>query len=258
MRIAPGVRGGGRRGRPRARLRARLRDRGRAPAVFDDFADRYARFNELRDRLLPAIPEWLRAHAPGGGRAIDLGCGDGLHAVRLGERYDQVLAVDISEAMLRLARTHHPRGNVRYQRRGVLDVTPERDGLFDAVVSINCLHHVGPLDVVFSHVRSLLAPGALVAIADIVDPGGWGDRDWHINQAIAGARSFYDLAGGDPDVAADTLRLLLHPRWLDMTTTDLPPTRDQFHRHAGVAFPGAGFNDDIHPVMCAVTWQAPS
>lgn len=227
------------------------------PVFFDDFATRYARFNQLRDQLLPAIAGWLRDHTPGGGRAADLGCGEGLHTIRLAARYEQVLAVDISPAMLELARARHHRPNIAYQRRSVLDLVPERDGVFDAVVSVNSLHHVGRLDLVFRHVRRLLAPAAQLVVADIVDPGGWGDRDWHIGQAFTGARSFYELAGGDPDVAADTLRLLLHPRWLDMTTTDIPPIREQFRQHASEVFPGAVFNNDLHPVMCAFAWRAP-
>jgi SAM-dependent methyltransferase len=226
-------------------------------ARFDEFAERYARFNQLRDRLLPGIAQWLAGHAAGGDRALDLGCGDGLHAARLADRYRQVFAVDLSGSLLELARTRHPRPNLTYQQRGVREVTPERDGRFDAVVSVNSLHHVGPLAEVLARVRRLVAPGGWLVVADIVDPGGWGDRDWHIDQAFAGARSFYQLAGGDPDVAADTLRLLLHPGWLAMTTTDIPPTRERFHRLAGAALPGAVFTDDLHPVMCGVSWQAP-
>jgi SAM-dependent methyltransferase len=225
---------------------------------YDDFSERYVRFNQLRDRLIPATAEWLRTHLPGGGRAVDLGCGEGRHTVRLAERYRRVLAVDISPRMLDLARARHDWPTIRYERRGVLDVTPEQDGVFDAVLSVNVLHHVGPLDWVLPHVRRLLVPGGHLVVVDIVNPGGWGDRDWHVEQGFAGARAFYRLAGDDPEVAADALRLLLHPRWLDLMTVDIPPTREQFHRHAAATFPGAVFNDDLHPVMCAVAWRAPA
>jgi len=243
MTLADRAGGGGSNGRPRG-------------GPFDDLAERYARFNELRDRLLPT-GQWLLANLPGGATAVDLGCGDGLHTERLAQRYEQVLGVDNSGGMLEVARRRHSGPGIRYEQRGVLDVTPERDGRFDAVVSVNTLHHVGPLEVVLPRVRRLAAPGAVVLLADIVDPGGWRERDWHIENAFAGARSFYEMAGGDPDAAADTLRLLLHPRWLELSLADVPPSREEFTRLAAEAFPGAVFHHDLHPVMCALVWQAP-
>jgi SAM-dependent methyltransferase len=225
-------------------------------ATFDDFAERYARFNELRDRLLPTAG-WLAAQLPGGDRVVDLGCGDGLHTGRLADRYRQVLGVDISGALLAIARQRHHHPAIAYERRGVLEVSPERDGRFDGVLSVNVLHHVGPLEVVLRHIRRLVAPAGRVVVADIVDPGGWGDRGWQVEQAFAGARGFYDLAGGDPEAAADVLRLLLHPRWLDMSTSDVPPTRERFHSSVAEVFPGALYEEDLHPVMSAFTWRAP-
>lgn len=224
---------------------------------FDDFADRYARFNRLRDRLAPQIRDWLQSQLPGGGRAVDLGCGEGLHTRWLVDRYGEVLAVDVSDRMLALARVEAAHPRIRYERRGVQEVTPETDGRFDAVLSVHTLHHVGPLPEVFAHLRRLVAPGGRIVVADIVDPGGWGDRDWHLEEAFRAARGFYELSGGDPDAAADVLRLMLHPRWLEMMVADRPPDRATFHRHALAAFPGATLCDDLHPVVCALSWQAP-
>lgn len=226
-------------------------------AYFDDFPERYARFNVMRERLMPATAEWLRANLPGGHRAVDLGCGEGRWAAMLAGRYDEVLAVDVSDRMLDLAQASGPPASIDYQRRGVLEVTPERDGVFDAVLSVNVLHHVGPLPEVMPHVRRLVAPGGRLVVADIVNPGGWGDPDYHIDQALNAAKSFYQLAGGDPDVAADVIRLMLHPRWLDMMVADIPPSREQFHDQVEATLPGAELNDALHPVMCAVAWQAP-
>lgn len=231
---------------------------GRDTGRFDDFADRYARFNELRDRFHPAVTHWLQEQLPGGGRAVDLGCGDGFHTGWLADRYAQVLAVDLSPRMLTLARGCHHRPHVRYEQRGVRDVTVDRDGRFDAVLSVNTLHHVGPPATVLAHARDLVAPGGRLVVVDIVAPEGWGDRDWHVAQGFDAARGFYQHSGGDPDVAADVLRLLLHPRWLDMLMTDHPPTREELHRHAAHTLPGAQVHDGFDPVVCAVAWRHPA
>jgi len=78
-------------------------------------------------------------------------------------------------------------------------------------------------------VRSLVAPGSTLVVADIVDPGRWTSQDFHVNRALAEARMIYDRTSGAVD-AADLLRLLLHPQWLEMAaagevTGVMPPLR---------------------------------
>src|SRR5690606_8701304 len=104
------------------------------------------------------------------------------------------------------------------------------------------------------------SPGGQLLLVDIVDPGGWGDRQWHIDQAFKAARHFYDQGGEDTDAAAYVVRLLAHPQWLDMTVTDKPPSRGDYRRTAGQVFPDATFNDDLHPlgIQTALMWCASS
>jgi len=77
-------------------------------------------------------------------------------------------------------------------------------------------------------VRSLVAPGGTLVVADIVDPGRWTSQDFHVNRALAEARMIYDRTSGAVD-AADLLRLLLHPQWLEMAAADTPLTREGLH-----------------------------
>jgi SAM-dependent methyltransferase len=231
-------------------------------AQFDALAERYDAYNTVRDRLAPATARWLASHLPGGRRAVDLGCGPGRFTPLLANRYDRVLAVDLSERMIRIAGQRRSRPNVTYERRSLLDVTPGQDGLFDAVLSVNAVHHAGPLPAVLAQVGRLVAPGGRLLLVDIVNPGQWGDLDWHVGQAFAAARHFYDAGGQDTDAAADVIRLLAHPRWLEMTLADVPPSRAEYRRWAEAAFSGAEFTDDLHPLglQTALTWrpQTPS
>jgi SAM-dependent methyltransferase len=229
-------------------------------AAFDSLAQRYDAYNAVRDRLAPATPRWLAEHITSGRRAVDLGCGPGRFTPLLSDHHQQVLAVDLSEAMVRHAQQHRARPNITYEHRSLLDVTPEDDGTFDTVLTVNTLHHAGPLDTVLQHVRGLLSPGGQLLLVDIVDPGGWGDRQWHIDQAFKAARHFYDQGGEDTDASADVVRLLAHPQWLDMTVTDKPPSREDYRRTAGQVFPDATFNDDLHPlgIQTALMWRASS
>jgi SAM-dependent methyltransferase len=218
--------------------------------TFDAFPELFDRFTRTWDGISTAFDDWvlgaLPAHA---GTAVDLGCGAGRHSVLLAGRCDRVLGVDVADRMLAVARAERSRPNVTYERGGVLDVR----GTFDVVLSVHTLHHVGPPAAVLPHVRSLVAPGGTVVVADIVDPGGWPTPEFHVERAFGDARVVYQLTG-DGDAAADVVRLLLHPRWLQQAATDTPLTRDRFHAVYGEVFPGAVFADDLNPLMCGLVW----
>ena len=224
---------------------------------FDDFPELFDRFTRIWDGISAAFDQWVLDALPAAaGAAVDLGCGAGRHSVLLADRAERVLAVDVSERMLAVARAERSRPNVDYRQRGVLDVTAA-DGPFDVVLSVHTLFHVGdPLEVL-PHVRSLLRPGGTLVVADIVDPGGWRTPEFHQERAWGDARLVHQLTG-DPDAAADVLRLLLHPRWLELTERDVPLGREEFHKIYGDAFPGARFTDDLSPVMCGLSWTAPA
>jgi SAM-dependent methyltransferase len=223
---------------------------------FDSFGDLFDRFTRIWDGISADFDDWLAGALPArAAAAVDLGCGAGRHSTLLAERADRVLAVDVSDRMLAVARAERSRPGLDYQLRGVLDVAPA-EGPFDVVMSVHTLHHVGDPAVVLPHVRSLAAPGATVVVADIVDPGGWATREFHLDRAFGDSRLVHQLTG-DPDAAADVLRLLLHPRWLELTVADTPLDRAGFHRRYAEVFPGAVFTDDLHPLMCGMVWSAP-
>jgi SAM-dependent methyltransferase len=224
---------------------------------FDTFPGLFDRFTRIWDGISTDFDNWILDALPAmSGAGVDLGCGAGRHSVLLADRVEKVLGVDVSERMLDVARAERDRPNVSYQHRGVLDVSAT-EGPFDVVLSVHTLHHVGPPAVVLPHVRSLVAPGGTVVIADIVDPGGWPTEEFHQERAWTDARLVHQLTG-DADAAADVLRLLLHPRWLELTRSDTPLSRERFHQAYGAVFPGAVFNDYMGPVMCGLTWTAPA
>jgi len=198
-----------------------------ATPYFDAFPQLYDRFTDIWDGISSSFDEWVGSHLPPtAARAVDLGCGAGRLTALLGDWAGEVLAVDVSDRMLQIARTKRARDNITYQQRGILDVT-RHDGPFDVVLSTHTLHHVGDPATVLPHARSLLAPGGTLIVADIIDPGDWSSPEFHINRAFNDAALVYELTG-DADAAADVLRLLLHPRWLQQAAADTPMTRDAF------------------------------
>lgn len=103
------------------------------------------------EELLPVVD---------GKRVLDVGCGDGYYAAELADRGADVLGVDVSEEMVRVARDRH--GEAIDVRRA--DVTEGLefvdDGGFDLIL---CQH-------VFSHLPSLEAP--LAEFARVLRPDG--------------------------------------------------------------------------------------
>ncbi len=130
--------------------------------AYDEDADR-------RDRVEPdawrlAIVDDLAARvlgAGGGDRALELGCGTGQLAQRLGDTGLQVVAVDLSPAMVGRARA-------RGVDALVADFTrlPFADASFDAALAFNSLLHVpqAELSAAFTEIRRVLAVGGLLTV----------------------------------------------------------------------------------------------
>jgi SAM-dependent methyltransferase len=219
---------------------------------FNELAELFAVFAEDTDVL---YRPWLEATLPAsGGRAVDLGCGSGRWSGLLLDRYDQVLGVDIAEREIEMARAAHPGGE--FAVRSLLDVTPETDGLFDLVFSVNTVHHLRDHDRVLPHLRSLVAPGGHAVIIDITDPGGWGTVDYQVADAFRDAEESYRARSRDHRIAAKVLELHLHPAWLDHALNDVPLTRPGFYSRYSQEFPGATL-DDLHRVVTAMHWTDP-
>lgn len=229
-----------------------------AGALFDPLAELYERYAEINDEV---YRPWLTAAVGAAGRgtrAADLGCGTGRFAGLLADRYDSVLAVDISARELDIARARHGRPGVTFEQRSLLDVTPATDGRFDLVLSVNTIFHLRDHDRVLPHLRELVAPGGRAVLVDIVSPAGPRSRRplthrWYgVQEAARTLRRRRSAAD-----AWAVLRIRQHRTWMEHAATNRPLTRDQFHLSYGQAFPGARFTDSIDPFVCAITWDAP-
>src|SRR5271154_840207 len=96
-------------------LRTQLRD---TQEAFDSVAGDYdgpRGNNDLIQDMRAEMWRWLDATFPPGSRLIDLGCGTGLDAVRIGQRGHQVTATDWSPKMV--ARTRERAARERLTER---------------------------------------------------------------------------------------------------------------------------------------------
>ncbi|MEV4073053.1 class I SAM-dependent methyltransferase [Nonomuraea fuscirosea] len=99
-----------------------------------------------------------RVLGDGGGRLLEIGAGTGQDSVFFRDSGLDVVAVDLSPAMVSLCREKGLDAHVMDFLR--LDFAPES---FDAAYALNCLLHVpnGDLPAVLEAVRGLLRPGGL-------------------------------------------------------------------------------------------------
>ena len=133
---------------------------------YDAFAQAYAErtqsnaYNAHYER--PAIRALLGSIA--GARVLDAGCAAGEHALWLVDRGATVTAIDISEAMLHLARARlDDRATVQAADIGI--PLPFADATFDIVFSSLTLHYVADWTRTLAEFARVLVPGGTLVFS---------------------------------------------------------------------------------------------
>ncbi|MCU1716008.1 class I SAM-dependent methyltransferase [Pseudomonas sp. 5P_3.1_Bac2] len=109
----------------------------------------------------------------GAARLLDLGCGAGHVSFHVAPLVKEVVAYDLSQAMLDVvAAVAADRGldNIRTQL-GAAEQLPFATGEFDFVFSRYSAHHWSDLGLALREVRRVLKPGGVAAFIDVLSPG---------------------------------------------------------------------------------------
>jgi ubiquinone/menaquinone biosynthesis C-methylase UbiE len=121
----------------------------------------------------PAHRMLLSALGPADMRILDVGCGTGVFAARVQQRFprSRVWGLDLSEGMLRRSQARRDAAEGRFQ---VVQADSQRlpfsDDTFDAVTCSHSFHHYPAQARVLSEMHRVLRPGGRLLIID-------GDRD---------------------------------------------------------------------------------
>lgn len=118
--------------------------------------------NPAIDHETPVVQSLLRAARPG--VALDAACGTGRHAAFLAELGHDVIGVDLTPAMLDVAREKVPGADFRL---GVLEALPVEDTSVDVVVCALALTHVVDLVPVMAEFARVLRPGGRIVLSDM-------------------------------------------------------------------------------------------
>jgi ubiquinone/menaquinone biosynthesis C-methylase UbiE len=87
---------------------------------------------------------------------VEIGCGTGRNTLWLGERAENVLALDISEGMLRQAKARAQSPSVRFLQHDIRSAWPSADESADVVIAMLVLEHVERLQPIFSEAARVL------------------------------------------------------------------------------------------------------
>jgi len=144
------------------------------PFSREEFAETYDSWFEtplgnLVDRLERALIFRL-AQPKAGERALDVGTGTGHFACLLAKQGLQVIGLDSSEAMLRVARE---KGAPVHWQRGEAEALPFPTGSFDLVLSVTTLEFVRDPAQALQEMYRVLAPGGRMVIAVLNANSPW-------------------------------------------------------------------------------------
>jgi ubiquinone/menaquinone biosynthesis C-methylase UbiE len=125
-------------------------------------------------------------------RLLDLGCGDGRLSLQFLPAAAQVTLVDLSAAMLALARQAIPAGHagrVELVQSALEDYTPGCE--YDVVLCVGVLAHVPGVAAAVRQVAGLATPGGRV-ILQLTDCDTWSGSvvEWFYRRAYAGGQGY--------------------------------------------------------------------
>jgi SAM-dependent methyltransferase len=133
-------------------------------------------FSDFVNNAAPGLLAILRKHGKRGGLVIDLGCGSGIWARRLSDEGYDVLGIDISPAMIRLARKKAPRA--RFATGSFLSSKLPPCNVITAIGEVlnygfDPRNGSRELQRFFNRAHEALQPGGLL-IFDMAEPGRGG------------------------------------------------------------------------------------
>lgn len=134
--------------------------------AYDQWAEQYD-INQNKTRDLEAVSLRWALSGLHFKRTLEIGCGTGKNTEWLQTISDEILAVDLSNEMLAIAKTKVSSDRVTFQQADINKSWNFATGTFDLVTFSLVLEHINELQPVFEKVYSVLKPGGKVYIGEL-------------------------------------------------------------------------------------------
>jgi 2-polyprenyl-3-methyl-5-hydroxy-6-metoxy-1,4-benzoquinol methylase len=125
------------------------------------FRRRFERITGLLDKVIPAVP----------GRALDVGCGEGIFSRYLARKGWNITAIDASPDMIEEARNYELqitnyelKGEIDFQNSS-LESFDEVPNAFDVILSLSSLEYIEDDEAAIQKFHQLLKPGGLLVVS---------------------------------------------------------------------------------------------
>jgi ubiquinone/menaquinone biosynthesis C-methylase UbiE len=171
------------------------------------------------------------------GTALDIGCGSGILALELAKYYDRVVGIDLSPAMLEIARHKRSASNIEYIQMDAGHLM--FDHKFDLIVSANTLHHLHNLPVAIQSIKKLLNPHGKIVFLDNISEVETPDTIGYI--ASAAKDYITDCSEYGFRNALRLFKFRTSPSWLKHLAADRYLSEGKFKKIYGRCFPGCYF-----------------
>lgn len=190
-------------------------------------------------------------------RALDVGCGTGVLASRLAGEFRRVVGIDISPAMIAVAR----RGCVEHRRDNVdlvladMQALPFTRSAFDLVVSTAAIHYARIAETL-AVLQRLVRPGGRLIVSSVVAR----HPRLHASPLVEAAGLVRSVPGYlrayGPAATRRLVRFRISAGWRRIRFTGHPPTREQFRDACVRALP-EGTIREPSPWSVTTVWEAP-
>jgi SAM-dependent methyltransferase len=159
-------------------------------AAYDDFAWFYHRYwnEEFHSLAFPILERIILQRLPAGAHVLDVCCGTGHLAARLGERGYRVSGFDASPEMVRYGRETAPQADLRVAEVASFQTTERYDAAVSTFDSLNHILEKDELKAAFRNISGALKPNAWLAFDMLLEEAyqtHWGEdfalvRDDHV------------------------------------------------------------------------------
>ena len=112
-------------------------------------------------------------------RVLEIGCGKGKLSIELAKKVKEVVGIDLSSEMLKIARSRSKGiNNIRFEQTDYMqkDYPP---AYFDAIVSVATFHHMD-WPAVLKRAKGDLKPGGKLLVVDLYEERGWRDSLYNL------------------------------------------------------------------------------